>query len=59
MTTKVSDWQKIETAPTDGRKILVYSPTGAIEIAVWGNWRAGSYDYFSHWMPLPEAPKSS
>ena len=60
----MTDWQPIETAPDDGRKIIVYGgsrtePT--IEEADGGWWRLyiGAMNSIpTHWMPLPEPPKS-
>lgn len=61
----MSDWQPIETAPTEGR-FLVYMPTynrNPIQVAnyhldvkVIGNMFAFDMPPPTHWMPLPEPP---
>lgn len=63
----MGDWQPIETAPRDGRKILGYD--GGFTIVNWDNcfelWEVeptAEYEndlirYPTHWMPLPEPPK--
>jgi hypothetical protein len=66
------DWQKIETAPKDGTKVLVWSedhPWRELGIAFWGRsnpmnrpaWQGGHcridhIDQPTHWMPLPAPP---
>ena len=60
----VSEWQPIETAPKDGRAVLVLD-TGAILISQWvddedgiGWWDNGLMEPPpTHWMPLPDPPK--
>lgn len=58
-------WQPIETAPKDGKKILVLAAPG-IYIAWWsdGNWEdhqrmfnGGAALKPTHWMPLPAPPE--
>ncbi len=57
-------WQPIETAPSDGKPILVvggYESKATIRGAD-GEWwrrarREGSKSVPSHWMPLPEPPQ--
>ena len=55
-------WQPIETAPRDGKLIVVYTK-GIIDIAFWN----GGLEYWvtfafnrgkspTHWIPLPEPP---
>ena len=64
-------WQPIETAPRDGTDILVADDgRQGVEMVSWkggakkGGWhtedRVASYtaDFFTHWQPLPAAPKS-
>lgn len=61
----MTEWQPIETAPTDGSYILTFAPDAYPQVAV------SHYDYFpeenpgswrddqcqpTHWMPLPHAP---
>ena len=61
----MSGWQPIETAPDDGRRIIVYDPrvreAHRVEIrgADGGFWRwnaASGGTNPTHWMPLPEPP---
>ncbi len=59
-------WQPIETSPRDGTRILAYRPNWNESQAVvfwnldFADWEI-CYDTvfhdFTHWMPLPEAPK--
>ena len=63
-------WQPIETAPKDGRKILIFDPRlckeDQVEMVFWDgtiwsiDWRDGApnpYEYEPFcWMPLPEPP---
>lgn len=66
-------WQPIETAPKDGRMVLLY-PSGCWceeddrgEVGYWcqdfgGEWismgpQAQDFSGHTHWMPLPEPPK--
>ena len=55
-------WQPIETAPRDGKLIVVYTK-GFIDIAFWngplGYWETLAFyesKRATHWMPLPEPP---
>jgi hypothetical protein len=53
------DWQPIETAPQDGRDILVCYSWGTIEMLSWegeGLW-CHSCRPPTHWMPLPAPPE--
>lgn len=67
-------WRDIKTAPTDGKKILIYTPGEGVDIAYWGNigrdratdchvygWVSSGYDSDTpptHWMELPDAPNA-
>lgn len=62
----MSEWQPIETAPKDGRKLLMWHPGMALGALVlfWmdGYWREpanslGLKTTPTHWMPLPDPPK--
>lgn len=50
-----SEWQPIATAPEDGR-FLAYHPEFANNFWITSN---SSLEGFTHWMPLPAAPKVS
>jgi hypothetical protein len=62
-----SNWQPIETAPTDGTHVLAYWDNGNIDLVkacdseTWVRAFNDDYDNFfvyrpTHWMPLPEPP---
>ena len=60
-------WQPIETAPKDGREVLVAvdkSYTGGVLVALWcahdEAWKDWDLDTWepTHWMPLPEPPEA-
>jgi hypothetical protein len=66
----MSEWQPIETAPKDGRMILVWRDSGvhlmrwkAIgEHGFWDEWHVKLKHLSSHpthWMPLPDPPSSA
>lgn len=55
-------WQPIETAPNDGKLVIMYTPDPPLiwmgpskPIRKWQQKRAIP----THWMPLPEPPKDS
>lgn len=59
-------WQPIETAPKDGKLVLLWEPEyyqgkGGHELGLYrdGKWRSLRAFILnpSHWMPLPEPPK--
>jgi len=64
----VPGWKTINSAPKDGRPILVWDGLLAMQIVEWDasgkdgyNWsdRGGSFfhvEEFTHWMPLPQPP---
>lgn len=60
MTRSGRDWRSIESAPTDGTVILVFSRNnGQIEVASYqaGEWFSHETIHApTHWMPLPEDP---
>lgn len=61
-----SGWMPIETAPDDGRKIIVYGgryPEPEIVSADGGWWRSGRKEGLraipTHWQHLPEPPEAA
>lgn len=62
----MSEWQSVETAPSDGRRIIVYRPfTGRVEQAEADgeHWRyerrRGHKAPPTHWMALPSPPEDA
>lgn len=69
----MSEWQPIETAPRDGKSILVHARDGDMIVAHWEEQPAFGWSdwadsrtgyrvhkrsaYVTHWMPLPDPPK--
>jgi len=64
----MTEWFPIETAPKDGRRILIAGHYDCIRWTAIGAWAEGEFhsepDKFSplrfptHWMPLPEPPET-
>lgn len=57
----MSEWKPIETAPKDGRRlILILTPSKFPQIAYSNTWwTAGfSVEKPTHWMPIPDLPEA-
>lgn len=60
----MSKWQPIETAPRDGRRVLVCSEGRHMFVAFWDSkywgWRVSRDSVVAadptHWQPLPDPP---
>lgn len=65
----MSEWKKIESAPRDGRNVMLWAD-GAV-IAKWSRQQAPAFPWLTdggseairhdiptHWMPLPNPPQS-
>ena len=73
MTGAGSEWQPMSTAPRDGTRVLVWSPTeGAYHVLSFDSapppgWMSQDGDYvvfedqepLSHWLPLPAPPTTN
>lgn len=68
----MSEWQSIETAPRDGSHFLAYDPEHGRVVLLFGEraddgtdlWEDTVQEYWpfykpTHWMPLPEPPKTA
>jgi hypothetical protein len=65
---RVSEWQLIETAPKDGRLVLVWGArrgrptTFCVRVVLFSTgywWDGDGYDIdATHWMPLPTPPSN-
>jgi hypothetical protein len=67
----MTDWKTIETAPKNGKKVMLFWAdeifVGSYRLGVRGEpvqdtvgWRSsccGRFGYPKHWQPLPESPK--
>ncbi len=64
----MSNWQPIDTAPKDGRRVLLCNlPVSWIYVGHWDDdeecgqcWRDDDHERAdpTHWQPLPEAPST-
>jgi hypothetical protein len=60
----MEDWQPIETAPQDGRAVLLWAPateglTPLYSVATWhpdAGWCIDELRAATHWRPLPAPP---
>ena len=61
------EWQPIETAPATANKVLAFSESGNMKIETGHCLRNmlhaakvdGEHCNYTHWMPLPAAPKDT
>ena len=56
MLREATGWQPIKTAPKD-ELALLWSKKWGLQIGCWGNFEKYNQPEYSHWMPLPPAPK--
>lgn len=57
--TRAPQWQPIESAPTDGTRVLLWDTANGGR-AITGAWVVGSpddHETFTHWQPLPAPPE--
>ncbi len=54
--TAANGWRPIETAPKDGKRVLLSWPSTLVTVGQISNLRAGA-EWPTHWMPLPEPQK--
>ncbi len=54
---QVPQWLPIETAPQNEKVLLACD--GGIVIGMWRHYRIHNAPKFTHWMPLPAAPKDT
>lgn len=66
MSETMTSWQPIETAPRDGRRLLLWDPSRDMPIfgcwaVEWDGWKEWAFDWKlpqpTHWIPVPPAPK--
>ena len=64
MSERYGEWLDIETAPTDGTRLLLAFSDGYIKVGEWDwdSFHGGDYVRWNlagitHWMPLPPPPR--
>lgn len=68
-TPAVEQWQPIESAPKDGRHVILYCDYYGVGRCAWEGWRKVwrsddpshgiGFPHPTHWMPLPDFPPGS
>jgi len=58
----MTEWQPIETAPRDGKRVLLYNwaygaGSGHYDKGWWQHFCLSQHYEPTHWMPLPDPPK--